>query len=208
MLQFVREIPIRIHCQAPSERRGFLFHLSVGFSKDIDPDTGMSVNLVEVDAWLKDLQNVFQDKVLELRNEEHLAARLTYDCRDFLRRYTVPAGVLITFVRLSEERSGVFIWDQNVREGFFSQECSYFLEFFEEGKFVDLLQMHFKWLSPLSCQEDLFSEGLKLLKDVRAVSQTDLAETLTPFKGFLHEKGSILESISLEYRSLGYRLEL
>lgn len=208
MLQFFREAPIRIQFQAPSERRGFLFSLAAGFSKDIDPLSGMSVNLVDVDQWMTELQNSMQGKVYDLESDIHLAARLVYECRDRLRKSAEASGVALTSLKLTEERSGVFSWDTHVREGFFNQECSYYLEFFEDGHFVDLLQMRFRWLSPNTCQEDLFSEGLKLLKDVRALSQEDLAQTLSPFKGILQEKGNILEAIVLEYRSLGYRLEL
>lgn len=207
-MQFFREIPLRIQFQAPSERRGFLFRLSAGFSNDIDSESGMSVNLVDVDRWLFELQQSLQAKIFDLESDIHLASRLVYDCRDFLRKLAEPSGVVLSHVKLVEERSGVFSWDLHVREGFFNQECSYYLEFFENGHFVDLLQMKFRWLCPNTCQEDLFSEGLKLLKDVRAISQEDLAQTLSPFKGILQENGNILEGISLEYRSQGFRLEL
>ena len=207
-MQFFREIPLRIQFQAPSERRGFLFRLSAGFSNDIDPESGMSVNLVDVDHWLSELQRSLQAKIFDLESDIHLASRLVYECRDFLRRLAEPSGVILSSLKLMEERSGVFSWDLHVREGFFNQECSYYLEFFENGHFVDLLQMRSRWLCPNTCQEDLFSEGLKLLKDVRAISQEDLAQTLSPFKGILQENGNILEAISLEYRSQGFRLEL
>lgn len=207
-MQFFREIPLRIQFQAPSERRGFLFRLSAGFSNDIDPESGMSVNLVSVDRWLHELQTSLQAKIFDLESDVHLASRLVYECRDFLRKLAETEGVVLSSVKLSEERSGVFSWDLHVREGFFNQECSYYLEFFENAHFVDLLQMKFRWLCPNTCQEDLFSEGLKLLKDVRAISQEDLAQTLSPFKGILQENGNILEAITLEYRSQGFRLEL
>lgn len=168
----------------------------------------MSVNLVDVDRWLFELQQSLQVKIFDLESDIHLASRLVYDCRDFLRKLAEQSGVVLSYIKLVEERSGVFSWDLHVREGFFNQECSYYLEFFENGHFVDLLQMKFRWLCPNTCQEDLFSEGLKLLKDVRAISQEDLAQTLSPFKGILQENGNILEGISLEYRSQGFRLEL
>ena len=64
-MQFFREIPLRIQFQAPSERRGFLFRLSAGFSNDIDPESGMSVNLVDVDHWLSELQRSLQAKIFD-----------------------------------------------------------------------------------------------------------------------------------------------
>lgn len=208
MMQFFREIPLRIQFQAPSERRGFLFRVSAGFTSEINPESGMSVNLVDVDRWLADMQKSLQAKIFDLESDIHLASRLVYECRDYLKRLAEPEGVVLSALKLSEERSGVFSWDLHVREGFFNQECSYYLEFFENGQFIDLLQMKFRWVCPNSCQEDLFSEGLKLLKDVRAISQEDLAQTLSPFKGILQENGNILEAITLEYRSQGFRLEL
>lgn len=208
MMQFFREIPLRIQFQAPSERRGFLFRVSAGFTSEINPESGMSVNLVDVDHWLADMQKSLQAKIFDLESDIHLASRLVYECRDYLKRLAEPEGVVLSALKLSEERSGVFSWDLHVREGFFNQECSYYLEFFENGQFIDLLQMKFRWVCPNSCQEDLFSEGLKLLKDVRAISQEDLAQTLSPFKGILQENGNILEAITLEYRSQGFRLEL
>ena len=208
MMQFFREIPLRIQFQAPSERRGFLFFLSAGFSSEVDPESGMSVNLVDVDRWLAQLQLVLQAKVFDLATEIHLASRLVYECRDFLQEKAAAQGVVLSSLKLREERSGVFSWDLHVREGFFNQECAYYLEFFEGGNFVDLLLMKFRWLCPSTCQEDLFAEGLKFLKDVRALSQQELAQTLTPFKGILQDDGNILEGISLEYRSQGIRLEL
>jgi hypothetical protein len=207
-MQFFREVPLRIQFQAPSERRGFLFRVAAGFAGDVDPESGMSVNLVDIDRWLADMQQSLQSRVFDLESEVHLASRLVYECRDFLKRSAQPHGVVLSSLRLSEERSGVFSWDLHVQEGFFNQECSYYLEFFEVGQFVDLLQLRFRWLCPSTCQEDLFAEGLKLLKDVRALSQADLAHTLSPFKGILQEDGNILEGISLEYRSQGFRLEL
>lgn len=208
MMQFFREIPLRIQFQAPSERRGFLFRVSAGFTSEINPESGMSVNLVDVDRWLADMQKSLQAKIFDLESDIHLASRLVYECRDYLKRLAEPEGVVLSALKLSEERSGVFSWDLHVREGFFNQECSYYLEFFENGQFIDLLQLKFRWVCPNSCQEDLFSEGLKLLKDVRAISQEDLAQTLSPFKGILQENGNILEAITLEYRSQGFRLEL
>lgn len=57
MIQFVREVPISIQSEkALPSRRGFLFHVAAGFSGPVDPQSGMIVNLVVVDAWLAELR--------------------------------------------------------------------------------------------------------------------------------------------------------
>ena len=50
MLQLIRETPIRVVSEGTlSSRRGFLFYIAAGFSKEVDPLSGMSVDLVQVD---------------------------------------------------------------------------------------------------------------------------------------------------------------
>ncbi len=70
MLQLVREIPIYTTIQgALSSRRGFLFHLSAGFSHEVDPLSGMSVNLVKVDEWLWRLKKNLEKDVFVSETE-------------------------------------------------------------------------------------------------------------------------------------------
>ena len=70
MLQFVRQIPISIVIEkAPAEKWGFLFYLAAGFTKELNPLSGMTVSLPLVDQALQELKVNLEVEILTLRTD-------------------------------------------------------------------------------------------------------------------------------------------
>lgn len=190
MLQFVREIPLRILIEkASSGRRGFLFFVSAGFEKDVDPLSGMSVNLVEVDAWLEQLKVLLESTSFE-RFEDAVAT-----ARAFLDEQAAHVEAVVQTITFREERGFSIVSEKGLSSLLWTYPQ--YLEFFEQGKGLELLRVYFTWQQGSESADDYHHEGFKLLKSVQVSQFDELLKVLKTFKGTVLPSKSVLNSITV-----------
>lgn len=203
MLQFVREIPIRITLKgALSSRRGFLFHLAAGFSPKsgrIDPLSGMSVNLMDVDQWLGALRAELERDVFISKNASlnHALAEVMAVARLKLAENAEQADTVLSSLTFREERGWSFQW--NLQQSPEQQRFvySHFLELVPQGKSCQLLRLDFVWCRVYDCEEDYQHEGFRLLKGLTLSGLDDILMQAASLKGRKLSSGSYLESIQV-----------
>jgi len=193
MLQFVRQIPLRIVTQgALSDRRGFLFYASVGFHKDVDPLSGMSVNLVKVNACLAKLKSDVEKEVFSKDSEGWgpVFSQVLLRLRQDLVHFAEQEGAQLTSLLLLEERGLEILWDtQEERQNFLISHKEY-LESYKDGKSC-LLGVRLRWMRHGACHADYRDESLRILKTVK--SSTRWLDLL----GQQLESGTYLHSIEV-----------
>ena len=200
MLQFVREIPIRIVLQGtPSSRRGFLFHMAAGFSPQsghIDPLSGMSVNLVHVDSWLAEVK---------AQAELSPCANLNDMLQEFRVRLSDKAllqGASLSSLVLREERGWSLSWNSSDPARGVRWTYSHYLELLPLAGSFELVRVDLTWLRPSSCDTDLQYEGFKIMKSLQSTSGLpQLLEVLRPFKGMSLETGCVLQEVRVRLSS-------
>lgn len=203
MLQFVREVPISIVIEeAPSQRRGFLFHLAAGFSKSVDPLSGMTVNLVLVDQWLADLK-----ANLEKDFHTSFADIMALTRRNLLENADKEAAHLVS-LSFREERGWSFSWVASEPPEVLNFSYSHYLESFPKDEKFDLLKVIFHWRRLPGCEEDFQHEGFKLLKGVSLRESVDLQEDLSQCVGHRLSSGSFLQKVEIQYLGSGYSVSL
>ncbi|MGE9743946.1 hypothetical protein ACQORX_03790 [Bdellovibrio bacteriovorus] len=214
MLQFVREIPIRITLKgALSSRRGFLFYLAAGFSPKsghIDPLSGMSVNLMDVDQWLGALKaelerDLFVSKSASLN---HALAEVMAVARLKLAENAEGAGTVLRSLTFREERGWSFEWNakQSPEEQRFVY--SHFLELVPKDQTCKLVRLDFSWRRVFDCEGEYQHEGFRLLKGLKISGLEDLLVQLQPLKGFKLPSGSTLEDVSVQLLAQNVRLTI
>lgn len=200
MLQFVREIPLRVVLQGTlSSRRGFLFHMAAGFSKDIDELSGMSVNLLQVDQWLQAAAQAFtQDEVAyEGENLTSPLGAWASNIRNYLAQQANFAGAVLTSLTFREERGWSFAWNSELNDGQMLFTYAHFIETLPpEGEF-DLLKIHFTWLRQVECQEDYQYQGFKLLKSYQVLQAPELPQKLFSLVGHTLHSGTKLQAVQI-----------
>lgn len=218
MLQFVREIPIRIVIEgASSVRRGFLFYLAAGFHKEIEPLSGMSADLVMVDQWLGTLKKDLEQspfKALHKNSLEngmasspdtslgtinHSLAEIMAVTRLNLMEKAEKEGVVLKSLRFREERGWSFSWNsaQSSEEMIFSH--TYYLETFTKTAGFDLLKVTFSWARRQGCEFDYYRESLRLLKVCQSRPFKNLHKELNAVLGSKLPSGSFLNSIEVNH---------
>ncbi|WP_415061935.1 hypothetical protein [Bdellovibrio sp.] len=203
MLQFVREIPISIVIEAaPSQRRGFLFHLAAGFSKDVDPLSGMTVNLMAVDQWLSDLKVNLEKAAFISFAEVMAVARLT-----LLERANKEAATLQS-LSFREERGWAFSWNSEDSEDVLNFSYAHYLESFPKNEKFDLLKVVFHWRRLQNGEEDFQHEGFKLLKELSLKESVDLHESLHDCVGHRLASGSFLQKVEILHLGAGYSVSV
>lgn len=205
MLQFVREVPVRILMQkTSSERRGFLFYLSAGFSKEINPLSGMTVNLVEVDKWLSELRYEMQESIFESSLDEVMAF-----ARDFLQERAATEKAELVSVEFREERSWSFAWSNEQAEDTMTIKYQHYLEAFAlQPEDFGLLKIEFSWLRAAHSEIDFQHEGFKILKNLAPKNPSQLREQLQAHRGMFLSDGSSLASVTLHYLGEDFELTL
>ena len=204
MLQFVREIPVRILIEkASSERRGFLFYLAAGFAKEIDPLSGMTVNLVKVDQWLTQLKANLEKDVFNSFAEIMAIARLN------LVEQAEKEGATLKSLRFREERNWSFSWDARQSPEQMLVSHLHFTEAFtQDPEIFDLLKIEFSWQRLANCEADFQHEGFKILKSLSAKTFPELRRQLSEYKGKTLESGSLLQAITLHHLAANYSVQL
>ncbi|WP_413584615.1 hypothetical protein [Bdellovibrio sp. HCB274] len=212
MLQFVREIPVSIVLQsASSARRGFLFHMAVGFSKEVNPLSGMTVNLMLVDAWLGKLKADLESTAFHSRSDSlsHAFAEIMAVARLNLIEQCEAEEAQLISISFREERGWSFSWQhlQSPQEMTVTQP--HFLEaFLQNTADFGLLKVEFAWNRVADCEADFSHEGFKILKTISARSVSELADKLAPLKEFRLSSGSSLQEIHIKHLSWQYCLSL
>lgn len=202
MLQFVREIPIRIVLQgALSSRRGFLFHLAAGFRPAgdyVDPLSGMSVNLVTVDQWLAELKAEMESTSWNYDGGTlpPALAEVLVRARQILSAKAASTGVSLASLKFREERGWNFQWAVSQPEQL-KFTYSHYLEFLPQHEEFRLLRLDLTWSRVSSCDSDFQHEGFKLLKTVQTSRFEDLLQMLSGFQGQRLESGSFLKSVEV-----------
>nr|WP_295905977.1 hypothetical protein [uncultured Bdellovibrio sp.] len=211
MLQFVREVPIRIVIQgALSSRRGFLFHLAAGFSHDIDPLSGMSVNLMFVDEWLwklkKDLE---KDPFISSRESfNHAFAEVMAVTRLNLTQNAAELGVTLSSLTFREERGWSFSWNSAQAPEEMTFQYKHYIESMPKEGACDLVRVAFDWERVQGCEADYQHEGFLLLKPIANKDSEVLREELAKVVGHVLPSGSTLKNVQIEYLGENYRLTL
>lgn len=203
MLQFVRRIPIRILMQgALSSRRGFLFHLAAGFSPShgqVDPLSGMSVNLVAVDQWLTELKAELERNVFISPTESlhHSLAEVMAVVRLNLAERAEEEKVQLASLCFEEERGWRCAWNAQQSPEELRLSYSHYLEFLPKEGAFELLRLDLTWCRTLGCEEDFQREGFKLVKALQASTLDDLLLQAASLKGRILASGSCLESVTV-----------
>lgn len=214
MLQLVHEIPvsIKIH-KTLSQRRGFHFYLAAGFSGEVGPLSGMAVNLVLVDNWLKALKGRLESQVFTTSDESLNGV--------FLDLYAQAASFLKSCAdetsdpSLAEEKTGkVFLASLALHEerGFGFQsflvpiDLAHEVEFFNthylelvppEGA-VRLLKIKSYWRHRSQSDSDYAYESFKLLKPLMVVESEHLMAQLQELPGWRLKCGSTLSRLEIQ----------
>lgn len=167
MLQLVREIPIRTVVKTSLGRRGFLFHLAAGFSKDLDFESGITVNLVRVDAWLNELKQTLEaDLGISMSpNHQEFFALQMQKAKNFLSKQAELSGAELTSLCFREERGWSFSWNKRSNQDLFFS-YPFFIEAFSGAGCFELLKVKMNWRYQNDSDRDFFSEGLTILKNV------------------------------------------
>ena len=212
MLQFVREIPISIVIEgASSARRGFLFHLAAGFSKDVNPLSGMTVNLMLVDQWLGDLKSALEQDVFVSKSESlsHAFAEILAVTRLNLIEQAEKEQATLMSLSFREERGWGFSWNNKLSPEQMLVRNSHFLEaFLQDRESFALLKAEFEWLRVANCESDFSHESFKIVKNLSVKSFAELSEALSTRKGQQLPSGSRLESVTIHHLSEGFQLTL
>lgn len=201
MLQFVREIPIRIVIQgALSARRGFLFHVAAGFSGEVDPLSGMSVNLMLVDQWLWNLKKDLENDIFQATSESfnHTFAEIMAIVRLRLTEDATEQGVHLASLTFREERGATFSWNQEMPPEEMTFTSFQFIECLPKDKEFQLLRLGFQWRRVQGCEADYAYESFRILKSLSYGDATGLYAKLADFVGVKLESGSSLLSVSVE----------
>lgn len=214
MLQFVREIPIRITLQGtPSSRRGFLFHLAAGFASadgSVDPLSGMSVNLLLVDRWLAELKSGLEQAVFVSKNESlnHALAEVMAVARLKLTECAEVAGATLQSLSFREERGWSFQW--NASQSPQEQRFTYgqYFEMVPKSSSSELVRVEIRWHRMFDCEGDYQHEGFRLLKGLSLITQEELLQQLGRLVGYRLSSGSSVESITVNLLSRDIRLSL
>ncbi len=212
MLQFVREIPISIVLQsASSARRGFLFKVAAGFSKEINPLSGMTVNLVLVDQWLSQLKEELEESVFISKSESlsHAFAEIMAVARLNLVEQAEAEKAQLISLEFREERGWGFAWNHLQSPEILTLKHTHFLEaFLTDPVEAALIKVEFVWQRARDCETDFSHEGFKVLKILAAKSFSDLCERLALHKGGELDSGSVLSEIHLHNLSKQFSLSL
>ncbi|MBO9666607.1 MAG: hypothetical protein J7501_07310 [Bdellovibrio sp.] len=212
MLQFVREIQVSVLTQgASSSRRGFLFNVAAGFSKDINPLSGMTVNLMLVDQWLGELKSELEADVFVSSSESlsHVFAEIMAVTRLNLIEQAEKENAQLTSLEFREERGWGFAWQHHQSPEEITVKHSHFLEaFVQDPKEFGLLKVEFEWLRKANCETDFAHEGFKILKGLSAKNFEELCAFLEKSKGLKLPSGSFLANIKIHHLSRKFTLAL
>lgn len=210
MLQFVREIPIRIVLEeTPSEsRRGFLFRVAAGFEKKIDPESGMSVDLVSVDRWMQELKSMFESSILPVEQRSVWRADVAHQAQVFLATRAQDENAHLASLQFEEERGGGFGWRADWGGNLYLSKSSEFIELFHPLGRFDLVRVEFFWKCSRNQTADLKKMGKKIVRHCSRKGAGQFTESLQAVLGLTLPDRSQLHNIEIHYLAESYKITL
>lgn len=210
MLQFVRQTSIRIVIEeTPSgPRRGFLFKMAAGFQKEIDPQSGISVNLVSVDRWLQELKRGLESSSLSLQQKKDWRSYVLQQAQDFLLKKANEEGAQLVSLQFHEERGGGFGWKAELKPDEYLIKLSQMIEVFQPHEDFDLVRVDFIWKCNQNQNVDLKKMGRKLVRHCSRKGAEHFVEALQRVVGGQFSDGARLSEIELHYLGQGHSLKL
>jgi hypothetical protein len=203
MLQLVRETSIRILIQeAPSLKRGFLFYVSAGFSKEIDQQSGMSVRLNSVDLFLRELKSLLEGRSFSSFSD------LMEVAWQYLHGQAQAENAVLSSLSFREHRGWGFFWRPTLASGDLYFEHKQYLEMFPSAGEIDLLQVRFIWHHKKGSTAAYQAAGHKILKQFSQINGADLKSFLNTQVGLLLDSKSRLESIQIDYLSENFSVQI
>lgn len=211
MLQFVRQIPVQVFIQkALSSRQGFLFHISAGFCHDVDPLSGMSVNLKVVDEWLGELKARIEKSPFESSSSslnDVLVQLLTFS-KIQLAKMAESSGARLVSLSFQEVRGMHLFWDEGLSGSKIYFKSRHYLETFTKDGRFDLVQVSITRPHLLGSDCDYHVEELRVLKRVSQGDVGNLTRELSVLLGHRYSSGAQVEQVSIEFLGAGYKLLL
>lgn len=203
MISFNREIKISMSMnETLSDRRGFLFHVSAGFtSKDqkVDKDSGMLVSLVDVDQWLAELRKKLEARPFPASRwkTEDTYADLLKKSRLFLQEKSRLFNADLVSLNFREDRGWGFYWESTFDDKCLRIYQSQFVELFDARLGARLCRLEFHWARVSDCSQDLHRESISLLRKLALKSYQDIIERLDSIKSHELKSGTVLAGIKL-----------
>jgi hypothetical protein len=204
-MQIVRQTAFSYVISEPlPARRGFYFKLAAAFEKEVDALSGMTVNLMDIDEWLKGfIESIPANGFAVLENH---AEEILRQARGYLHSRAVIQNAQLISLCLSEERNWSLAWNKAMPADQYLFECSHFFESIH----VDcpaLLQIFFQW--QVSCLQDFdFSyESLKLLKSSGLSSMSSIEDNIQKLNYLFNtslKTGGALKNIWVANKEYGY----
>lgn len=210
MLQFVRQIPIRIVIKdAPLEvKRGFLFQVAAGFNKNVDPESGMSVNLVLVDRWLLELQTLLESQEVLVDSVSDWRFAVLQQAQQFLSKNAGLENAQLVSLDFAEVRGSSFSWDHDLPERTYFAKFAEYVEFFAPAQKFDLVRLELVWRCSAHQISDLKKIGKKLIRRSSQKGAEHFVESLQKTLGFTLSDESRLQKIEIHHLAEAYKLTL
>lgn len=206
-MQVFRKIPICLKVSlSPSERRVFLFKLSVGFRGPIDPQTGMSIDIGLVDKWLVELKVLAERKNIESFEVSwnSFYYSLLGMVKNYLNEKSSAVGVELRSILLEEVRNLSLVWQSQSHHNGCSILYSHFLEDINfEGR-PDLMKVLLSWKLENGESADFHKLGIELLKSIDLSAQDSYFMQMKNVKNETIQKH--LESCEIHFMSDDYIL--
>ncbi len=174
MICFFREKNFSFLFDSPlAPRRGFFFYLTLGVSKELDPLTGMTVNLLWVDQWIEEfIQGLPRSSALLSQNAAlfsqasalhlNLSRAILKQAQIFFSARAFAEGAQVVSLALREERGGGLHWEASRPDDFAWTSSHYWESFHPETG--GLQRLHLTWRTDDVEEPDFFAESLLLLK--------------------------------------------
>ncbi|WP_246845950.1 hypothetical protein [Bdellovibrio sp. ZAP7] len=185
--------------------------MAAGFSKEINPLSGMSVNLVLVDQWLAELKKDLEQTVFQSKSESlsHAFAEIMAVTRLNLIEHAEKEKAQLISLEFKEERGWGFAWNHDQSPENLLIKHTHFLEgFLTDPSEASLCKVEFVWLRTPDCETDFAHEGFKVLKVLAAKNFQDLQTKLSLHKGGELDSGSILVEIHIHNLSRAFSISL
>ncbi|WP_413295440.1 hypothetical protein ACLSU7_18825 [Bdellovibrio sp. HCB185ZH] len=185
--------------------------MAAGFSKEINPLSGMSVNLVLVDQWLSELKKDLEQTVFTSESDSlsHAFAEILAVTRLNLTGHAVDEDAELISLDFREERGWGFSWNHLQSPVEMMVKHSHYLEgFLAAPEDASLCKVEFVWLRTQDCETDFAHEGFKILKNLVAKNFEELQAKLALHKGGELDSGSFLAEINLHNLSKEYKITL
>lgn len=129
----------------------YAFQLSTGFSKPVDVLTGMSVNLVEVDAWQEEFARRFDSDSTSKELSEAIR-KLVEQAEDFFSQKALQTQAKLESFSFEEIRGWGFFWKPS--QSFFQTK-----HIVEDLGAHDALEMFLRWKQNANSLAELSKRG-------------------------------------------------